>query len=164
MLGQEVIDEGVESCRGSYAGLGMLRVTTRFSRYEKVTTQVSRTARPLGPILTRIGTVQGYEIHMGETERCGDAEAFAGEGAVSPDGLVIGTYLHGLFGNASAVRALVSYLMEKKGLSFEPEPWRGTQDVYEDLAREFERYVRVDPILALFERELSGGGFLPGQG
>ena len=164
MLGQEVVDTGVESCRGSYKGLGLLQVTTHFSRYEKITTQVSRTARPLGPILSRIGTVQGYEIHMGETKRSGDDEAFIGEGAASPDGMVIGTYLHGLFENASAVHALISYLMEKKGLPFEPEPWDDTRDVYDDLAREFERYVRLDPILALFNEEMPPGRFLPGQG
>lgn len=163
MLGHEVVDEGFESGTGTYAGLGLLRVMTRFSRYEKVTCQVSRTARPSGPILARIGTVQGYEIHMGETERFDEGEAFFGEGAVSPDGLVIGTYLHGLFQNESAVNALVSFLMEKKGLSFQPQPWEDTADVYEDLAREFARYVRVDPILALFSDDVQGGGFLAGQ-
>lgn len=150
MLGLEVIDDGVESGRGRYEGLGLLQVITRFSRYEKITEQVTRTASPAGPILSAIGTVQGYEIHMGETERIGDDEAFSGEGAVAADGMVIGTYLHGLFGNPNARNALLSFLYAGKGLEFiPPSPGRGG-DPYDQLAEEFERYVRLDPILPLF--------------
>jgi adenosylcobyric acid synthase len=97
-----------------------------------------------------MGTVKGYEIHMGETERAGDDEAFSGEGAVSPDGMVIGTYLHGLFENQSAVHALLSYLYARKGLVFQPGSPDDERDVYEDLAAEFERHIRMDPIIALF--------------
>lgn len=150
MLGKEIIDEGLESCRGNYSGLGLLRVITRFSRYEKVTTQVQRTPRSAGPILSHMGPVKGYEIHMGETERAGDDEAFSGEGAVSPDGMVIGTYLHGLFENQSAVHALLSYLYSRKGLVFESGSQEEERDVYQDLAAEFERHIRMDPIIALF--------------
>ncbi len=151
MLGREVIDDGVESCRGQYEGLGLLGVVTRFSRYEKITEQVKRTASATGPILSAIGTVQGYEIHMGETERTGDAEAFSGEGAVSGDGLVIGTYLHGLFENASARNALLTWLYAQKGLEFVPFDAEGGQDPYDQLAVAFERHVSIDPILAFFE-------------
>lgn len=150
MLGSEVIDDGVESCRGIYEGLGLLQVITRFSRYEKITEQVTRTASPIGPILSAIGIVQGYEIHMGETERKGDDEAFCGEGAVAADGLVIGTYLHGLFGNPNARNALLSYLYTTKGLEFIPPSPDEEGDPYDKLAGEFEQYVRLDPILTLF--------------
>ena len=152
MLGLEVIDDGVESCRGRYEGIGLLRVITRFSRYEKTTEQVTRTASASGPILPGVGTVRGYEIHMGETERTGDDEAFSGEGAVSEDGLVIGTYLHGLFENVSARNALLSWLYAQKGLEYIPPDEGGGQDLYDQLAMEFERHVQVDPIIALFEK------------
>jgi adenosylcobyric acid synthase len=151
MLGLEVADEGIESGCGVFPGLGLLPVITRFSRYEKTTEQVVRTACQNGPILSAMGTVSGYEIHMGETER-GDAhEAFTGEGAVSDDGLVIGTYLHGLFENPSAATALLSFLYLRKGLTYmrpSEDQWR---DPYDALADEFERYVTIDPILALFD-------------
>ena len=150
MLGKEIFDEGLESRCGRYEGIGLLDVTTRFSRYEKVTKQVHREALPHGPILDQMGSVKGYEIHMGETIRAGDNEAFEGEGAVSEDGLVIGTYLHGLFENPSAVRALLTYLYRKKNLDFEMDATEKDRDVYEDLAAEFERHVRLDPILAFF--------------
>jgi adenosylcobyric acid synthase len=97
-----------------------------------------------------MGRVKGYEIHMGETERDGDDEAFFGEGAVSPDGMVIGTYLHGLFDNRSAVHALLSFLYARKGLVFDPGPPGESRDVYEELAAGFEQHIRLDPIIALF--------------
>ena len=45
----------------------------------------------------------GYEMHMGVTEGADCARPFArladgaAEGAISPDGRVMGTYVHGLF-------------------------------------------------------------------
>ena len=121
MLGKEIHDTGIEGGYGVYPGLGLLSAVTRFARYEKTTRQVRLRAHPVGPILSAMGEVTGYEIHMGETERGEDAEAFSGDGAVSPDGLVFGTYLHGLFQNEGAVHALLSYLYGRKGLEGQRE-------------------------------------------
>jgi adenosylcobyric acid synthase len=148
MLGRELVDSGVEERRGSYQGLGLLDVSTRFERYEKETVRLERTARPVAPILSRMGTVQGYEIHMGKTERGETGEAFEGEGAVSPDGLVIGTYLHGLFENPGAVDALLSFLYARKG-----QAWPGCReetDPYDQLAAAFKRHIRMDLLLPCF--------------
>ena len=41
------------------------------------------------------------------------------EGLEREDGLVIGTYLHGLFDNEELVSALLEKLAEKKGISLE---------------------------------------------
>jgi len=57
---------------------------------------------------------------MGVTGEGTDREAFSGDGRVSPDGLVFGTYMHGLFLNPPAVNALLSYLYTKKGLPYTP--------------------------------------------
>lgn len=118
MLGREIIDSGIEGCEGPIKGIGLLDVVTRFSAYEKTTMQVERTANEVGPILSAMGTVKGYEIHMGETIRGDCMEAFDGEGAASTDGLVFGTYMHGLFNNTRAVDALLSYLCLKKGIAY----------------------------------------------
>ncbi len=118
MLGKTLVDEGFESAAGTYAGLGLLDCVTRFSSYSKNTTQVKREACPVPPILSAMGTVTGYEIHMGVTGEGTDGEAFCGDGRVSADGLVFGTYMHGLFLNPSAANALLSYLYGKKGLPF----------------------------------------------
>jgi adenosylcobyric acid synthase len=149
ILGREIIDSGVESRAGVFPGLGLLGVVTRFDRYMKKTEQVTLRARPVGPILGTMGTVSGYEIHMGITSNEGEEEAFEGEGAVSSSGLVFGTYLHGLFSNPPAVDALCRYLYEKKGLSY--RDWKDTSDPYDDLADAFMQHVRMDIIYSFFQ-------------
>jgi len=145
MLGTKLVDAGFESAAGTYEGLGLLDCVTYFSSYEKNTTQVTRTACPVPPLLSAVGEVTGYEIHMGTTEPGRCREAFPGDGFVSDDGLVFGTYLHGLFLNPSAANALLSYLHEKKGLPFAPIPSEN-KDPYEALADLFEEYVDMDRI------------------
>ena len=148
MLGRQLIDAGFESCSGIYPGLGLLDCITRFESYEKTTSQVRRNACPVPPILSAMGEVSGYEIHMGVTEAGNDHEALEGDGRVSDDGLVFGTYLHGLFLNPSAVNALLSYLYTGKGVSFVPTT-AGNSDPYDALADIFEEYVNMDVITAL---------------
>ncbi len=122
MLGKTLVDDGFESAAGIYPGLGLLDCITRFASYTKNTTQVRRQAAPVLPILSSMGEVTGYEIHMGVTEPGTDREAFSGDGRVSPDGLVFGTYMHGLFLNPTAANALLAYLYGKKGLPYMPIP------------------------------------------
>jgi adenosylcobyric acid synthase len=148
MLGRELVDDGFESVKGTYAGLQLLDGVTRFASYTKNTVQVHRAASPVSPILSGIGNVTGYEIHMGVTERGSDDEAFSGDGAVSEDGLVFGTYMHGLFLNPSAINALLSYLYNKKGIAFTCIP-DSTGDPYESLADLFQAHVDVDRVTAL---------------
>jgi len=148
MLGKSLVDSGFESGAGTYKGLGLLDCVTRFASYEKNTLQVKRRACPIPPILSAMGEVTGYEIHMGITESGMNREALEGDGRVSDDGLVFGTYLHGLFLNPSAANALLSYLFEKKGLPFTPIPAEET-DPYDVLANLFEEHVDMDAIAAL---------------
>jgi adenosylcobyric acid synthase len=148
MLGKTLVDSGFESGTGTYDGLGLLDCVTRFASYEKNTLQVRRRACPVPPILSAMGEVTGYEIHMGITESGMEREALEGDGSVSDDGLVFGTYLHGLFLNPSAANALLSYLFEKKGLPFTPIP-ASESDPYDLLADLFEDHVDMDAIAAL---------------
>jgi adenosylcobyric acid synthase len=148
MLGKKLVDTGFESSAGIYEGLGLLDCITRFESYEKNTSQVTRIACRVPPILSEIGEVGGYEIHMGITERGNNREALEGDGSVSDDGLVFGTYLHGLFSNPSAVNALLSYLYVRKGLSYTSIP-EGNSDPYDMLADLFEEYVDIDAIETL---------------
>ncbi len=145
MLGKKLVDTGFESSEGIYDGLGLLDCITRFESYEKNTFQVKRTACLVPPILSAIGEVSGYEIHMGVTGTGNNREALEGDGRVSDDGLVFGTYLHGLFLNPSAVNALLAYLHKRKGLHFIPIP-KGDPDPYDALADLFEEYVDMDAI------------------
>jgi adenosylcobyric acid synthase len=150
MLGREIIDSGIESKEGTYPGLGLLDVSTQFSGYRKNTRQVTLQASPVEPLLSSMGRVRGYEIHMGETVRGTDREAFHSDGAISSDGLVFGTYLHGLFQNPSAVNALLSYLYGKKGLSFTPVPGN-VCDPYDEMARFFEEHIDMERLITIFQ-------------
>ena len=76
-------------------GLGLLDVTTDMIPDKRLTRV---TARHAASGLA----VEGYEIHIGRTDGSDRARPFAfvgevPEGAISADGLVTGTYLHGMF-------------------------------------------------------------------
>ena len=115
MLGREIIDCGIEDTVGTVSGLGLLDAVTRFDLYEKRTLQVKKPVTGGGPILEPIRgqIVTGYEIHMGVTSPKGQA-AFGDDGAVSESGIVIGTYLHGLFENENFRNAFLDFLKSRK--------------------------------------------------
>jgi len=148
MLGVRIIDSGIESRQGDYPGLGLLDCTTRFGDYRKNTRQVTRKAGDIPPILSKMGEVTGYEIHMGETEQGTCMEAFSGDGAVSPDGLVFGTYMHGLFLNPGAVNALLAFLAGRKGIPYTPVSLSDA-DPYDLIAGVFETHVDMDELIRI---------------
>jgi adenosylcobyric acid synthase len=96
MLGGTIGDPaGIEGPPGTAPGLGLLAVETVLSADKRL--------EPVGGT-TRDGiSVSGYEMHMGVTQGPDCARPFARladgspEGAVSADGQVIGTYIHGIF-------------------------------------------------------------------
>ena len=98
ILGKTVSDpEGIEGPAGTSEGLGFLDVETRMSQNKSLT----RVNASYG---VRALTIEGYEIHIGETQGPDCARPFAyikdrPEGAQSLTGQVKGTYLHGLFSN-----------------------------------------------------------------
>jgi adenosylcobyric acid synthase len=112
MLGRLVDDpNGVEGAPGHSDGLGLLDMQTVLTR-EKRLMQVS--GRCLFAADAIGAQVSGYEMHMGVSR--GDAlsrPAFHvdghGEGAVSEDGQILGTYLHGLFDEGAACSALLRW-------------------------------------------------------
>ncbi|MDO8955311.1 MAG: cobyric acid synthase CobQ, partial [Deltaproteobacteria bacterium] len=71
--------------------------------------------------------LHGYEIHMGETKRGPfhlpafkiierlTQKAEIEDGAISSDGRVWGTYIHGLFDNDEFRRRFIEFLKERKG-------------------------------------------------
>ena len=131
MLGREVQDpEHTESELDQVMGLGLLDSITVFQA-NKVTHQVKAAASNhnfLG-INFSGNELVGYEIHMGRTQFLSEvAAAFTivnrsdeqvqlADGAVSADGLVMGTYIHGIFDNDAYRRAVLDALRIRKGLS-----------------------------------------------
>ena len=103
MLGRVVRDpEGIEGSMREAEGLGLLDVETVMEPEKTVRTSNARSAVFDLPL-------EGYEIHLGRTSgpdcrRPATIINDAPDGAVSADGKVFGTYLHGLFG-ADAFRA-----------------------------------------------------------
>ncbi|CAB3710392.1 Cobyric acid synthase [Paraburkholderia phenoliruptrix] len=122
MLGREVADpHGVEGAPGTFPGLGWLDYSTVLTRDKTLKNVTGRLALPGSP------QVAGYEIHMGETRgpaletpalrlvqtrQTREAEE-AGEphpdGAISADGQILATYVHGLFDTPAACAALLGW-------------------------------------------------------
>ena len=98
MLGRTVADpDGVEGPPATVEGLGLLDVATTLSAEKRLEPVRGKSADG--------ASFAGYEMHMGNTQGADCARPFARlvdgalEGAVSADGRVIGTYVHGLFGD-----------------------------------------------------------------
>ncbi len=110
MLGTRIADPlGVEGAAGESTGLGLLDVATTLAgdkHLENVSAVLSWADAP----------VQGYEIHHGQTHGADTRQPFAligperrPDGAISADGQVLGTYLHGVFDTSAAAQALLAW-------------------------------------------------------
>jgi len=139
MLGKEINDpEKAESDISQIGGLGLLNAIT-FFKPEKDTYQIKARMYNHPPDqIVRTGNnifndikcdMTGYEIHMGETkllnglspflriiERSGKDISMV-DGAVSNNGNVIGTYVHGILDNDEFRLELINYLRKNKGIS-----------------------------------------------
>lgn len=144
MLGKTLADpEGLEGPPGSVDGLGLLDVDTVLSgdkRLEAVSGE-SFDGVPLS----------GYEMHIGRTAGRDCARPFAvvagaAEGAISPSGQVVGTYLHGLFGNDRQRGAWLTRLGgAPSDLNYEAD----VDAVLDRLAAHVERHLDLDGLLRL---------------
>ncbi|WP_374438757.1 cobyric acid synthase [Pseudomonas panipatensis] len=109
MLGQRLSDpHALEGAAGSSAGLGLLALETVLQPQKQL-----RNVR--GRLSLEDAAVSGYEIHAGVTAgaalarpavRLDDGRC---DGAISADGQVMGTYLHGLFESPPACAALLRW-------------------------------------------------------
>ncbi|NEU13023.1 cobyric acid synthase [Methylobacterium sp. BTF04] len=146
MLGRRIDDpHGIEGSPRSVPGLGLLDIET-------VMTPLKRLAAVTGTSLPDDVPFSGYEMHVGETTgpdiarpliRLADGRK---DGAISADGLVCGTYIHGLFADDRQRGAWLARLgTTASGASYEA----GIETVLDQLAAHMERYVDCDRLLAL---------------
>ena len=145
MLGKSVADpDGIEGPAGETPGLGLLDVTTVMSPEKSLTRVAAEHAE------TR-RAIDAYEIHIGRTDGCDRARPFAfvggaAEGAISADGLVQGSYLHGLFSSDEFRRAYLARL----DVAASNESYRDrVESVLDALAAHIERHLDVAGIFAL---------------
>lgn len=156
MLGQWLEDpKGVEAPAGTrVAGLGLLPTTTVFAR-SKATFQVQVDGCD-NTLFANVRGARGYEIHMGRTEspaplfrlrRKGTGETVL-DGA--HQGVVWGTYVHGLFDNAAMRRTWLQSLgwqPEETGLA---DDWRERE--YDRLADHVAAHVDIEAIARLVKQ------------
>jgi adenosylcobyric acid synthase len=145
MLGRTIADpDGVDGSPGTVEGLGLLDVETVMEP-EKTVRNISARSVPFDLPL------EGYEIHLGRTTGLDTARPSAiingiEDGAISADGKVIGTYLHGLFGaDAFRGRFLESLGISGGGIDYRAEVERALDEV----AAELEKHLDCDAILSL---------------
>ena len=137
MLGKTVSDPlRVESAVPEEAGLGLLDFDVVF-RPGKRTVQAAGTVRCASGLLKEADglRLQGYEIHCGVTRFGAGCVPFlfldgrdGPDGVCSPEGNVLGTYLHGLFDSGALWRVITNRLRERKGLPPETGETASLQD------------------------------------
>ena len=145
MLGQTISDpDGIEGAPGTIDGLGYLEVDTILTP-EKSTVPASGTHVVSGAAVT------GYEIHVGRTEGPGcdrPMMQLAGgraDGAVSADGRVSGTYIHGLFTGDAFRKAFLEGFNVASDLAYD----RDIDGILDRLADHLEAVLDVDQLLRI---------------
>ncbi len=153
MLGKAVHDpSGVEGPSGSSLGLGLLNMETTLLPDKQLLTVEGRLA-------FEEVAVKGYEIHAGISEGPALSRPLCfldgrSEGAISEDGKILGTYVHGLFDSAPACNCLLAWagLAGAEALDMEAECERGI----ERLADAMEAELDIERIFSILSDRAQG--------
>lgn len=159
LLGTKILDpQRVESAQESGEALGLLDLETTLLS-EKATHQVRGCLQPAAAAagFAGLGELTGYEIHAGETsygsacrpllrliERSGEA-VVVNDGAVSADGKIWGSYLHGIFDNDELRSAVLAPL--RHGAADRSTPAYDLDHELDRLAAHLEANLDLDQIL-----------------
>ena len=145
MLGRTIADpDAIEGQRGSFDGLGLLDVETEM-RPQKKLAQTYGKHRQSGLAVT------GYEIHIGETSGADCDRGWIDvngqmTGAASPDGHILGCYMHGLFASDD-FRAW--YLQSIGGAPSGQAYGQIVDRTLDHLAAHLEQHLDIDLLLSL---------------
>ncbi len=148
MLGRMIADpDGVEGTPGAMAGLGLLDIETVLGG-DKATVSIA------GRHLESGETVAGYEIHLGRSHGPDCERPFLDldgrpDGARSADGLVAGSYVHGIFAADGFRRA---YLRALGAAASDFRYEAVIDETLDRLAEHLERHVDIDRLLRIAGR------------
>ena len=165
MLGETIHDpDGIESATSISAGLSLLPVTSRFLPMKSTHQIEARVLLGRGLLARATGApIRGYEIHMGQTSGPHTTQPFQIEqrsaqscpyldGALSEDGNILGTYIHGLFHNDDLRRGILSELAARKGKQLPAVTSSFSHDEqYNRLADHVRKSLNMDLILRLLD-------------
>jgi adenosylcobyric acid synthase len=146
MLGHGIADpDGIEGPPGSAAGLGLLEITTELAGDKSLVAVRGRT-------VADDVAVAGYEMHIGRTTGTGTQRPLVRldngrlDGAVSADGRVAGSYLHGFFaGDAQRAAWLARLGAPASSLAYEAL----VEQTLDALAAHLDAHLDVDKLLSL---------------
>ena len=151
MLGKRIMDpEGVEAEQGAVCeGLGLLDIETVMAG-EKRTVQVK------GSHIDSGSSMHGYEIHVGRSDGPDRGRPIfriegKDEGAMSPDGHVMGSYIHGLFNDDEFRAAFLKSLGHStSGHNYQ----QGVEQTLDALADHFALHMDVEGLIRVAEAGL----------
>ena len=144
MLGMRVNDpDGVDGSAGAVDGLGLLDITTTMHG-DKSTTLVQGVHCASGV------AIEGYEIHLGRTEGADCTRPVLTidgrpDGAMSRDGRVQGTYVHGLFTGDAFRKAWLADLGVASSVAYDNQ----IEKALDALADHLEAHLDIDAMLAI---------------
>lgn len=174
MMGQRLLDPNhVESNLPELTGLGLFPMETVFTSNkltEQVTGHVAKGFNENGVSVS----IEGYEIHMGRTsfqepvrhpfrirmnQQPDQEEAYHSDGAISEDGLIWGTYIHGIFHNDRFRHQWLNEVRSRKGLpiSLHEISYYGLREQsFDRLADHFRQHVDMDRIYQIINQGKKG--------
>ncbi len=136
----------VEGAPRSIDGLGLLDIETTMANQKQLREEEA-------VHLATKASMRGYHMHMGETvgadrERPFSQIADETDGAVSRNGKIMGTYLHGLFASDHFRRAFLQDLGAMAGADLEYEA--RIDQILDGFADHIERHIDGDHLISLF--------------
>ncbi len=143
MLGHVIDDpDGIEGHPGAETGLGLLDVSTVMTG-DKRLTETEAVHVATGAVM------RGYEMHKGVTTGTDRARPFArvdgtDEGAVSADGRIAASYLHGMFRDDGFRHAWLAQFDVAGAVAYAA----GVEDALDTLADHLEAHLDLDALLA----------------